>query len=292
MEKERKQIKQKLSVITLWTRAFTVALLWLGACGYCFSYTGHTLLQLSVCLVASAGLAALLYAFDHSGFSVGLAQLLFVCLWLACALSRQFKLQIEQGWPGYWIYCFYFDSLLTQGTVWLCSTLVVAVWRLFDRPMDRKRFFRLSSAAFVIFYTFLLVYSFYLLRTKTDGGSYPLNLNFSTTLQMYREKMRWNPYEVWMMIFGNLFYFTPLGYIFAVALRQCSRVYRTVVLLLFAPIAFFFLEYSQYVFQIGFCEIDDMVMNAFGFWLGAVLAPLSDWAARRVTKGQVRYFWA
>ena len=290
MEKERKPIKQNQSGFTLWARAFAVALLWLGACGYCFFYTGHTLLQLSVCFVAAAGLAALLYAFDHSGFSVGLAQLLFVCLWLACALSRQFKLQIEQGWPGYWIYCFYFDSLLTQGTVWLCSTLVVTVWRLFDRPLDRRRFFRLSSAAFVLFYLFLLVYSFYLSRMNS-AQNYPLNLDLLSTVQMYLNKIGENPYEMWMMIFGNLFYFTPLGYIFAVALRQRSRAYRAVVLLLFAPVAFFFLEYSQYMFQIGYCEIDDMVMNALGFWLGAALAPLSDRFARRVSKQRITYFW-
>ncbi len=289
MEKER-GIKRTPSGLTRWARALTVALLWLGACGFCFSYTGHTLFQLAVCAGASAALSALLCYVDRSGSGVGLAQLLFVCLWLACAVGWQLKLQAAQGWPGYWIYSFYFDSLLTQGTVWLCSTLVVTVRRLFVHQAEPKVFFRLSAAAFLLFYAFLLVYSFYLARTK-PGGSYPLNFSFSTTMQMYRAKMQENPYEVWMMVFGNLFYFTPLGYIFAVVLRRKSAACRAAVILLFAPVAFFLLEYSQYVFQIGYCEIDDMVMNAFGFWLGAALAPLSDWVARRVNKQRVTHFW-
>lgn len=290
---EKKQImKRTFSGIGTWAQAITIALLWLVVCGVCFFYTGRTLFQLSLCTAASAGLAALLYGFDRSGRTVGLAQLLFVCLWLGCVLSRQFRLQSEQGWPGYWIYCFYYDSLLTQGTVWLCSTLVVTVCRLFDKPMNRRRFFRLSSAAFVIFYLFLLIYSFYLSRTKTDGSVFPLNLSFSTTIQMYLQKMKANPYEVWMMIFGNLFYFTPLGYIFAVALRRRRAAVRAAVIALFAPAAFFLLEYSQYLFQIGFCEMDDMLMNAFGFWLGAALAPLSDRVAQLVSKQRLPHFWA
>ena len=289
MEKKR-EIKQNLSRFSQWTRAFVIALMWLGACGYCFFYTGKTLFQLAVCAATSVGLTALLCAFDRSGRTVGLAQLLFICLWLTCALSYQFKLQIAQGWPGYWIYCFYFDSLLTQGTVWLCSTLVVTIWRLFDRRSDPTRFFRLSGAAFVLFYAFLLIYSFYLVRMKS-GGSYPLNFSVSTTVQMYLAEIRANPYEMWMMILGNLFYFTPLGYVFYVALRRRKPLFRFLVILLFAPAAFFLLEYSQYVFQIGYCEIDDMLMNALGFWFGAALAPLTDWLASRVTKRRVTHFW-
>ena len=283
-------MNRTLSGFFTFLKSFAVAAVWLGVCGFCFSYTGHTFFQLSICVLSSVTLTALLYIFDRDGRSIGLAQLIFVCLWLVCALGYQLKLQRAQVWPGYWIYCFYFDSLLTQGTIWLCSSLFFAAFRLIARMREARRFFLYSSVAFLIFYSFLIIYSFYLVRTK-PGDSYPLNLNLTTTVQMYREMIRNNPYEIWMMILGNMFYFTPLGYIFYIALRGLPAVRRRIIILLFAPVAFFLLEYSQYVFQTGYCEIDDMVMNALGFWLGAILAPLSDIAAKRISKGSISRFW-
>ncbi len=284
-------MKQLQHTVRFWAQALAVAGLWLGVCAFCFFYTGHTVFQVSLCLLFSIGFSALLLYYDRSGRSIGLAQLLFVVLWLICALGYQLRLQIQQGWQGYWIYCFYFDSLLTQGTIWLGSTLCFTAFRLFCPLVNGKSFFRLSSAAFAVFYTFLLVYSFYLVRTRQDGITYPLNLNWLSTVQMYREQLHENPYEMWMMILGNLFYFTPLGYLTAVLLRRCPCVCRVLIPALLGPVVFFALEYSQYRLQIGYCEIDDMAMNTLGFWLGTVLAPLSDRFTKHITKQRLQHFW-
>ncbi|HBL41209.1 MAG TPA: hypothetical protein DDY98_06425 [Ruminococcaceae bacterium] len=213
-----------------------------------------------------------------------------MALWLLCVFGYQFKLQIMYDWPGHWLYCFYYDSILMQGTILLGSTLFFTALRLARSLPDGRSFFRLSSAAFLALYSFLLVYSFYLARTKS-GDVYPMNFNLLATLRSYLGKIKENPYEIWMLILGNLFCFTPLGYMFFVLLRKRSRLCRRTVIALFGPIAFSLLEYSQYVFQIGYCEIDDMVANTLGFWLGAALVPLSDWLAKRLTKQKIQHFW-
>ena len=134
-----------------------------------------------------------------------------------------------------------------------------------------------------------MVYSFVLIRL--ERGEYPLNWVPFTTIKEYISDFSSIPYEVFMMFFGNLFYFAPLGIIFYLLLKKHNSVVRLLVSVLFPPIAFSLLEYSQFLLQNGFCEFDDMMMNSLGFWFGALFAYVLDKTVRKLTKGIVTGFW-
>lgn len=216
--------------------------------------------------------------------------LVLMIFWLVFALLKQLQLQIEAGFVFRWLYFFYYDKLLVVGTVWLTAALFFLVRRLMLKSpsADYVYFFKYSGRAFIVFYTFLLVFSFVLLRL--ESAEHPLNLKPFSVINDYIVQWESIPYEVFMMVCGNLFYFTPLGYIFYLKLRKKGRI-RFFVFTLFPVIAFSLLELSQYILQNGFCECDDMMMNSIGFWFGCVLCFVTDKVAKAVTKGRCDAFW-
>ncbi len=59
----------------------------------------------------------------------------------------------------------------------------------------------------------------------------------------------------------------------------------------FPIITFTALEFSQYFFQNGYCEFDDMMMNSIGFWFGSLLCPITDYFSLRISRGKIKNFW-
>lgn len=256
-----------------------------------FSMTGLIVKPLILSVCGTLIICLLIFIFNKSALIIASGQLMFILFWLVYVIIKQIELQIEAGWNGKWIYFFYFDKLLIVGTIWLISTVFVLTIRLIKDNLliKTKKFFQLSSIAFIIFYLFLLIYSFVLIRL--EKGNYPINLTPFSTINEYIENYSSIPYEVFMMFFGNLLYFTPLGYIFYVLLRGENNFIRIPVIILFPVLAFSALEYSQYLFQNGFCEFDDMMMNSVGFWIGAVLGFFSDFLIKNISKGKLTYLW-
>lgn len=271
-------------------QSIIIAAAFIRICVPAFNMTGQLLKPLMLCITATAAAYAVMRLLKIKPSVLGLALLITICFWFLTALCMQLKLQIDAGWVKHWIFIFYFDKLLVVGTVWLTATLLVLISRLRNPDGDYGKFFRFSGIAFIIFYSFLLVFSFVLIRLE-DGSSYTINLKLFDTVKKYIADFSTVPYEVLMMVFGNLLYFTPLGYILCVALRAKKFKLKPVILFLFPLVAFSLLEYSQYLFQNGFCEIDDMLMNSLGFWLGVGLFYLSNAVTGSLTHGKLKYFW-
>ncbi len=256
-----------------------------------FNMTGAIIKPLFVCVFGSVIVCVGSLFAKRPQLTTAGGLLIMMCFWLCFALIKQFFLQVEAGFVFKWIYFFYFDKLLMLGAIWLTSASFFCIKRLLDKsePDEYESFFKLSSIAFSVFYVFLLVYSFVLIRL--ERGDYPLNIRPFATINEYIDSYSEIPYEVFMMFFGNLFYFTPLGYIFCVKMRNRNKYFKSITIILFPLVAFSLLELSQYIIQNGFCEFDDMLMNSLGFWMGAVLYVISDKLARNISKNRYKHFW-
>ncbi len=288
-----KRFKADFSAIHIVVTALLTAA-YISICHISFGLTGAIVFPLAISFISTFLITCgVLFIKKDSSYvtSVGIAQLLTVLFWICFALIGELKINASAGWVPYWIEYFYFDKFLMLGTVWLSGTLVITLGRLVSKEKadNHKSFFKISSISFCAFYFALLFYSFVLIRLET--GEYPLNLIPFTTIREYIDDWQTIPYEVFMMFFGNLLYFTPMGYIFYVKLRHKSSAFRAVIIAVFPLAAFSLLELSQYLLQNGFCEIDDMLMNSVGFWFGAVLAPLSDRLTRKITDNRINHFW-
>ena len=261
-------------------------------CVPCFQMTGKVILPIFTALICSVFICSLSHLLRDSEASVGLALIILNLFWLIVALIGEYKVQIANGFQSYWIQYFYFDKLLVVGSVWLGCSLFFSFKRIFikdNKISDFDSFFKYSTYAFTVFYVFILVYSFILIRLNT--ADYPFRFRPFATIKEYIESYSEIPYEVIMNVLGNLFYFTPLGYIFYMFLSKKHIKTKIFVNLLFPIFAFTLLEFSQFYFQIGYCEFDDMMMNSIGFWLGNLMCHFCDYLTVKITDGKVKRFW-
>lgn len=78
----------------------------------------------------------------------------------------------------------------------------------------------------------------------------------------------WGP---WTNLFGNIVLFLPVGFLVANMLRGRTRfpVWETILLSFLGSFA---IEATQYVFAIGYSDVDDLLFNTVGGAFGATLA--------------------
>lgn len=72
----------------------------------------------------------------------------------------------------------------------------------------------------------------------------------------------------WMfcyLFFGNILWFVPLG-IYLECMGQAKGLWQAVILGFLFSLC---IETLQYVFATGYSELDDLVLNTLGVWLGA-----------------------
>ena len=95
-----------------------------------------------------------------------------------------------------------------------------------------------------------------------QGGS--INLSLFTDYVPILASGSW-----WMFCYlflGNILWFVPFG-VYLEATGQTARLWQAVVLGFFFSLC---IETLQYLFATGYSELDDLVLNTFGTWIGAL----------------------
>lgn len=119
------------------------------------------------------------------------------------------------------------------------------------------------NLAFIIYIIFLLRLAVFrdsfTISKVFEAGKYNLSL-FSDLTQIYK-----NDKAIFcMLFFGNLGWFFPFGAF--LNYKDIDILKATIFGILFS----LFVEISQYTFKSGIFEIDDLVLNTIGAFLGAV----------------------
>ncbi|WP_096460340.1 VanZ family protein [Corynebacterium suranareeae] len=81
----------------------------------------------------------------------------------------------------------------------------------------------------------------------------------------------WAP---WTNTFGNIGLFMPLGFFLYRMLRKMEHRFPFVETVLFAGVISLSIEVLQWVFAIGYSDIDDLLCNTIGGLIGASVAAL------------------
>ena len=284
-------IKNKVDTNVI-IKSFLSSIALIVLCIPVFNMTGSIIKPLVICVIGSVIICLILTLFGNSERIAGNSMLILMIFWLVFAIVKETSLQIKAGFVFNWIYFFYYDKFLMLGTIWFSVSAFFCIRRLISKKETHNEypaFFKTASAAFLIFYIFLLVFSFVLIRLET--ADYPFRFQPFVTIKGYITEYRNIPYEIFMMFFGNLLYFTPAGYIFSRVLREKRTVIKVLFNVLFPLITFTLLELSQYIFQNGYCEFDDMMMNTIGFWFGNILFWCSNIIATTISKRKYNTFW-
>ena len=122
----------------------------------------------------------------------------------------------------------------------------------------------------------LFLYLAVLLRMtvfREEFGSYPLfshgdfNLNlFSDLIRIYH-----NSLSTFIYLFvGNIVTFIPFGFLVLPLFRRKRPVDALLLTVVSGFLLSLCIELSQWAFGVGVSELDDLILNTFGVFLGAV----------------------
>ena len=213
---------------------------------------------------------------------------LFLIAMLLFASYRQVLAQMaSESVKIWWIHTFFYDRPFTVAMVWCTAFSSVLFLRLFTPfcdalsvfRVDFSGFFYVSFRVFLVFYALVLVYCFFLQRQPSGQSGFNL-IPFAMMIS-YIGSFRY-AYETIFYVLGNLLCFLPLGFYLRIRQKNVSgwRILST-------PVVFSLLiEASQLLFNTGQFDVDDIIMNAVGYYIGFGIAYLFDFTRKRITAGE------
>ncbi|WP_145409512.1 VanZ family protein [Paenibacillus xylanexedens] len=126
---------------------------------------------------------------------------------------------------------------------------------------------RIIMAVLTVIYVLFMV-NLLFFKGRTVGLSYQYNwIPFDTIRPLLLERDKYST-EAWVKnLFGNIVLFIPLGVCIPVLFRKCRSFLKltvAVILILFA------VELTQLVTRVGTFDVDDIILNTFGAWIGYI----------------------
>lgn len=130
---------------------------------------------------------------------------------------------------------------------------------------------RVVWACILVVYAAILIWA--ALISRDNGGERSLNL---TLFSSYRIILRrYNCLDVFKQIIDNILVFVPLGILLPAAYSAKHEMKNYMFVVFAGFIMSLIIEILQYVFAIGFTEIDDLVNNTWGSMIGCGIYALS-----------------
>lgn len=126
----------------------------------------------------------------------------------------------------------------------------------------------------VVFIIYIAVLLWAAIASRQEGYTDTVNLS---PLYSYRFTMsEYNSFDVFKQIIDNILVFVPFGLLFPAAcnIKHCKKGYASVILAGF--LLSLVIETVQFIFSIGFAEVDDIINNTWGCIAGCGAYALTD----------------
>lgn len=158
-------------------------------------------------------------------------------------------------------------------SVWWMAAIIVAQAAVFvgitfsSNKNGYQRFYRNFWLAFTPLYTFLFILCFarkpfggnLSVNTRLGDGTFRMLVAFINDLNV--------DFEAPLIFFGNLLIFVPLAFI----LDSLFKKLKTGHIAIIGTILPLIVEGYQYIFKCGNVDIDDIVLNLAGFYIGLII---------------------
>ena len=139
----------------------------------------------------------------------------------------------------------------------------------------KRNIFRIGFACYIVLMLWLLFIRHRGIPAEDYWAQLPERVNlvpFSSIGSMLRT-LWFHPYPsvLWTVVYnigGNIIMFVPLGFFLRALVPGCRSLWRcmgTVAVIMTA------VELGQLFTLRGFCEVDDLILNLLGAWLGYIL---------------------
>lgn len=209
--------------------------------------------------------------------------------WVLVAIIKQICLQVINGRMTInWFHLFYYDRPAMLFVVQFTCILYFIVKLIKNQNNNEflssyRRFIKNTTVCFIVYYVIILIYCFILVRKITFNRPIPNLVPFDTIITSF--SLGRIDYELLFLFLGNIAIFFPLG-IFVSAVTK-SKVF----LIIFPIILSTGIELSQYFLGNGHPDVDDVILNVLGFYLGFLVYKLTNYVLIKVSDGRLKSFF-
>lgn len=254
-----------------------------------FNKIGHFFVQIGYTVIVV--LIFLFIADDRKIKPTTVSHSLIIMLiyWLGQAVITQIILHQKSGDKSlHWIYSFYYDKpaliLVVFATVIMFYTLKFILNNKNSTFVkEYSKFQKTTVKSFIFYYFSVLVYCFVLSRgTNNHIDLDGINLVPFTIIKNLIETNFY--YEYVFFFFGNILIFMPLGVLIPAITKNKAKPF----LYFFPFVVSIGIEVSQLLLGNGHPEIDDVILNASGYFIGYLLKIFADRIINKKSNGKYK----
>lgn len=204
--------------------------------------------------------------------------------WVASALIAQIQLHKRLDNHSFgWLHLFYYDKPAMLFVAYFAAFLFFAVKLMKNTENSEyisqyRKFLKTTLIGLICYYSLILFYCFYLVRAGETGSPDVNLIPFNVFKVMKAGEYE---YEFIFLFFGNIGIFMPLGLLLPLLIKNKP------IIILFPFVLSVGVEISQYFLRNGQTDIDDVILNVIGFFIGYLIKILFDKAVFKMSKGKL-----
>ena len=206
--------------------------------------------------------------------------------WVSFAVFKQIEVKLECSDKSLnWFHLFYYDRPALLFVVFFVCMFYFIIKLMIKKDNEEfkynyKKFIKFSTYTFLVYYLVVIFYAFFLVRKITFIRPDVSFTPFETILFTFSRSPL--DYELLFLFLGNIAIFLPLGILFSALIKKKS------FLVMFPLLLSFLIELSQYFLGNGNPDVDDVILNVSGFYIGVVVKLFLEFLVLKSTKGKIR----
>ena len=217
------------------------------------------------------------------------ALIIMTVFWITVAIIKQIIFHINNGGFTFrWYQLFYYDRPALLFVVFFVCIMYFIVKLLINKDNKQfinaySKFIKQATKGFLAYYIVILIYTFFMVRVITFERPQVNLIPFE--MMTFTFDRDYPDYELIFLFLGNLAIFFPLGVL-------VSAFIKNRLLLAILPVVISFsIEVSQYFLGNGHPDVDDLILNVIGFYLGVFVKKLIDFLVVKATHGYLNSFF-
>ncbi|PZE22067.1 VanZ family protein [Paenibacillus xerothermodurans] len=132
----------------------------------------------------------------------------------------------------------------------------------------RKQLLSLAAWISLISYSLFMMYWLFIGFSREHRSGYMYNLIPFKTINNYITEYHHYNFHTWAInLFGNVAAFMPFGFLVPLLFPRFAKANRLTALFLLVLVL---IEALQFAAQVGSFDVDDIILNMVGVWLGTI----------------------
>ncbi len=246
---------------------------------------GNLILQVLITVVCTFLCLLIFDFFKTKAIIISRSLIIMTVFWTTVALIKQIILHINVGdYSLRWLHLFYYDRPALLFVI-MFTTLAFYIIKLIKNNnetflKDYSSFLKSTISCMTVYYIIILIYCFILVRNITFVRPVPNLIPFYMIRETFAQETL--DYKMFFLFLGNIAIFLPLGV--CLSALSCKKT-LLVIFPLFLSIG---IEISQYLLGNGHPDVDDVILNILGFYLGIIIKRLVDLFIYKATRGKIK----